>query len=100
MDVKNELEKRANISQTGQVRLSKSMTIVDMVKALEPEIRRALPAVITPERFTRMALSAINNTPELADCTPMSFIAALMNDIGAAWDGTKYTAGTGISDTI
>lgn len=54
MDVKNELEKRANISQTGQVRLSKSMTIVDMVKALEPEIRRALPAVITPERFTRM----------------------------------------------
>ena len=55
------------------------MTIVDMVKALEPEIRRALPAVITPERFTRMALSAINNTPELADCTPMSFIAALMN---------------------
>ena len=79
MDVKNELEKRANISQTGQVRLSKSMTIVDMVKALEPEIRRALPAVITPERFTRMALSAINNTPELADCTPMSFIAALMN---------------------
>ncbi len=79
MDVKNELEKRANSSQTGQVRLSKSMTIVDMVKALEPEIRRALPAVITPERFTRMALSAINNTPELADCTPMSFIAALMN---------------------
>ena len=86
MDVKNELEKRANISQTGQVRLSKSMTIVDMVKALEPEIRRALPAVITPERFTRMALSAINNSGT--------------HECGAAWDGTKYTAGTGISDTI
>lgn len=50
-----------------------------MVKALEPEIRRALPTVLTPERFSRMALSAINNTPELANCTPMSFIAALMN---------------------
>lgn len=55
------------------------MTIVDMVRALEPEIRRALPTVITSERFTRMALSAINNTPALSQCTPMSFIAALMN---------------------
>ena len=55
------------------------MTIADMVKAWESEIRRALPTVLTPERFTRSALSAINNTPSLADCTPMSFIAALMN---------------------
>lgn len=78
VNVKDELEKRAG-DQTGPVKLTKNMTIVDMVKALEPEIRRALPAVLTPERFTRMALSAINNTPELAACTPMSFIAALMN---------------------
>lgn len=78
VDVKNELEKRAT-NQNSPVKLTKNMTIVDMVKALEPEIRRALPAVLTPERFTRMALSAINNTPELANCTPMSFIAALLN---------------------
>lgn len=78
VDVKNELEKRA-ANQNSPVKLTKNMTIVDMVKALEPEIRRALPSVLTPERFTRMALSAINNTPELANCTPMSFIAALMN---------------------
>ena len=31
--------------------------IADMIKALEPEIARALPSVITPERFTRMALN-------------------------------------------
>ena len=78
VNVKNELEKRA-ANQTSPVKLTKSMTIVDMVKALEPEIRRALPTVLTPERFTRMALSAINNTPALAECTPMSFIAAMMN---------------------
>ena len=78
IDVKKELEKRAG-NQGDSVKLTKSMTIVDMVKALEPEIRRALPAVLTPERFTRMALSSINNTPELANCTPMSFIAALLN---------------------
>ena len=65
---KHELEQRA-AGQGASVRLTKNMTIVDMVKALEPEIRLALPAVLTPERFTRMALSSINNTPELAECT-------------------------------
>ena len=78
IDVKGELERRA-ANQNSPVKLTKNMTIVDMVKALEPEIRRALPAVLTPERFSRMALSAINNTPELANCIPLSFIAALMN---------------------
>ena len=66
-------------TKDGSVKLTKSMTIPDMVKALEPEIKRALPSVLTPERFTRMALSALNNTPRLKECTPMSFIAALMN---------------------
>lgn len=77
MDVKANLAKKAE--QTGTVKLSKGMNIADMIKALEPEIKRALPSVITPERFTRMALSAINNTPKLAECTQMSFLAALMN---------------------
>lgn len=78
VDVKNELQKRAAAVNT-PVKLTKNMSIADMVKALEPEIKRALPSVLTPERFTRMALSALNNTPKLAECTPMSFIAALMN---------------------
>ena len=66
-------------TKDSSVKLTKSMTIPDMVKVLEPEIKRALPSVLTPERFTRMALSALNNTPKLKECTPMSFIAALMN---------------------
>ena len=78
-DIKQALEQRASAGKNQPVKLTKNMSIVDMVKVLEPEIRRALPAFLTPERFTRMALSAINNTPELAECTPMSFIGALMN---------------------
>ena len=61
------------------VKLTKNMSIADMIKALEPEIKRALPSVMTPERFTRMALSSLNTTPKLAECTPMSFIASLMD---------------------
>ncbi|MBQ6996295.1 MAG: recombinase RecT [Lachnospiraceae bacterium] len=76
-DVKSSLLMKAE--KVSPVKLSKSMSISDMIKALEPEIKRALPSVITPERFTRMALSAINNTPKLAECTQMSFLAALMN---------------------
>ena len=80
IDLKQELAAQANAPETkDEVKLTKGMTIPDMVKAMMPEIKRALPAVITPERFTRIALSALNNTPALQQCTPMSFLAALMN---------------------
>lgn len=83
MDFKEELAAKAEVAATTKksdgVKLTKNMSIVDMIKALEPEIKRALPSVLTPERFVRMALTAVNNTPALAQCTPMSFIAALMN---------------------
>ncbi len=75
-EIKQELAKRAGKQE---VKITKSMSIADMIKALEPEIKRALPSVITPERFTRMALSSLNNTPKLAECTQMSFLAALMS---------------------
>ncbi len=87
-NIKGELERMANTGSAFQtneetenktVKLTKSMSIWDMVKALSPEIKRALPSVITPERFTRIALSALNNTPALQQCAPMSFIAALLN---------------------
>ena len=84
MDIKEQLELQAtNISQPDNnekpVKLTKNMSMSDMVKAMMPEIRKALPSVITPERFTRIALSALNNTPALQQCSPMSFIASLLN---------------------
>lgn len=60
-------------------KLKKSMSIADLIKAMEPEIKKALPEVITTERFTRMALSALNTTPKLGECTQVSFLSALMN---------------------
>lgn len=75
-DIKRVLAKKA---ENQEVKLTKNMSIADMIKLLEPEIKKALPSVISPDRFTRTALSAINNTPKLAECTQMSFLAALMN---------------------
>lgn len=92
MDVKQELARKAGRSsaegkngtteQKGEkkdVTLTKNMSIADLIRAMEPEIKKALPGVVTPERFTRMALSALNTTPKLRECTQMSFLAALMN---------------------
>ena len=49
------------------------------VKSMESEIKKALPSVMTPERFTRMVLSALSTNPKLGDCTPQSFLGAMMS---------------------
>ena len=79
MDVKQELARKAGRSEKKDITLTKNMSIADLIRAMEPEIKKALPSVLTPERFTRMALSALNTTPKLQECTQMSFLAALMN---------------------
>ena len=48
------------------------------IKSMESEIKKALPSVITPERFTRIVLSAISVNPKLGQCTPSSFLGAMM----------------------
>lgn len=48
------------------------------IKSMEGEIKKALPSVITPERFTRIVLSAISVNPKLGSCTPQSFLGAMM----------------------
>lgn len=52
--------------------------IQDYVKLMEGEIKKALPSVLTPERFTRIVLSALSSTPKLQECTPASFLGAMM----------------------
>ena len=79
MDVKQELARKAGHSEKKDITLTKNMSIADLIRAMEPEIKKALPSVLTPEWFTRMALSALNTTPKLQECTQMSFLAALMN---------------------
>lgn len=68
------------IQQASQnaVTKKKGKPMQDYVKAMRGEITKALPSVITPERFTRMVLSAISTNPKLGDCTPQSFLGAMM----------------------
>lgn len=74
------MEKNLIQKQGGQMSAAKAekKTMQAYIKAMEPAIQKALPSVITPERFTRMVLSALSSTPKLAECSPQSFLAAMM----------------------
>lgn len=64
---------------TNAVANNEKKTMQSYIKAMEGEIAKALPSVITPERFTRMVLSAISTNPKLGSCTPASFLGAMMS---------------------
>ena len=49
------------------------------IKSMEGEIKKALPSVLTPDRFTRMVLTALSTNPKLGECTPASFLGSMMN---------------------
>lgn len=49
-----------------------------LVQSMMPQIQKALPSVLTGERFGRMVLTALSSTPQLQECTPQSFLGAMM----------------------
>lgn len=53
-------------------------SIKDYIEVMAPAIKAALPSVITPERFTRITMSALSANPKLQECTPASFLGAMM----------------------
>ena len=67
-----------NAKKTAMQTGGNKKTMQQYIKSMESEISKALPTVITPERFTRMVLSAISVNPKLAECSPKSFLGAMM----------------------
>ena len=64
---------------TGEIAAKgKPKTLRDYIMSMQGEIAKALPSVITPERFTRMALTAARISG-LEGCDHMSFLAAMMS---------------------
>ena len=74
------METKGMIQQkTAEVaKAAKNKTIKDYIRAMEGEIAKALPSVMTPERFTRITLSAFSSNPNLQVTTPASFLGAMM----------------------
>lgn len=75
MNTKGGLSKKA---AQMQVSAQKDTSLKGLIRSMEPEIKKALPSVITPERFTRMVFTALSSNPKLQDCTPQSFLGSMM----------------------
>lgn len=53
-------------------------TLAAMIKASERAIARALPRGMSEERFARILLTTVKQTPQLLGCDPLSFLGAAM----------------------
>ena len=70
-------ENAIQAAQSAQVS-KKPTTMQGYIKKMQGEIAKALPSVLTPERFTRITLSALSANAKLAETTPKSFLGAMM----------------------
>jgi recombination protein RecT len=71
---------------------TKQKTIQDIIRHdMAAQFALALPSVCTPDRFVRVALTTINKTPKLAQCTQGSLLACLMDcaSLGLEPDGRR-----------
>lgn len=53
-------------------------TLTQLIDRMKPEIGRALPKHMNPDRMARIATTVVRQTPALARCTPESFLGALL----------------------
>lgn len=49
-----------------------------LIDKMRPQIARALPRHMDPDRLARVAMTVLRQTPQLGQCTPESFLGALM----------------------
>jgi recombination protein RecT len=52
-------------------------SLLSLIEGSMKELKRALPSHLSPERMVRIALTSIRLNPELAKCTPESFLGSL-----------------------
>jgi recombination protein RecT len=64
--------------QAGTAVSRKSRTIFDLVRDQQSQFAAALPSVLTPERFTRVALTSLRTNPRLAEARTESLLGAFM----------------------
>jgi len=75
--------------------MGQELTVVQSVRQtldkMTPEMRAVLPAHIEPAAFIRVAQTAIQNNPELQECTTRSLVASCtrLAEIGLQADGVE-----------
>lgn len=69
------------VTKTAPKKQPPALIVKGLIEKRMDDIKKALPAVITPERFVRIATTAVSANPKLAEAaskSPMTFLGALM----------------------
>ena len=78
MATTEKMKQELQTKNSGGVEKKLPSTIQEWVRVYEKQIAKALPSVLTPERFSRMVLTALTQTPKLQQCTPDSFVGSML----------------------
>ncbi|MDD6762827.1 MAG: recombinase RecT [Clostridiales bacterium] len=65
-------------AQNNAVQNNNTKILQEYLRGCKKAFANALPKMITPERFTRMAMTALTTNSKLGNCTPQSFIGACL----------------------
>ena len=66
------------VAKTNGNGVAKAGGLKGLLMSMQGQIAKALPTVLTPERYTRMVMTALSTNPQLQQCTPESFLGAVM----------------------
>ena len=69
---------RGAVATRDQAAQQQSNSIAGFIKSMQPEIERALPAHMNADRMARLLLTAVRQTPKLAQCDPQSFAGSVL----------------------
>lgn len=69
-----ETDKSGQMVRSGE----KKKVLAKELLRLQPEIAKALPSHLDPERMARIALTALRTTPKLNECTVQSFLGSVL----------------------
>lgn len=72
--VRNAVATRAR----GEVTTAPGETVYDLMERVKPQLARALPEGMSPERFSRIILTEVRKNPELKTCTADSLLGAVL----------------------
>lgn len=74
-----------------QLEKAKEIRSLLSTDAVQTQIAKALPGICKPERFMRIAVTAITKNPKLAECTQASLMGCLLDlaQLGIEADGRR-----------
>jgi recombination protein RecT len=66
---------------TTEIKKAKPQGLKELINSdsMREQFARALPKHLSPERFSRVAITALSRTPKLMDCTPSSLMKCLLD---------------------